>query len=296
MGQGESSGLIWWLGSLQDLTCRLLRAGSDADVVILDESFGAGQPVNDQVARLQRLIDERPRECIGVALAPGLAALRVSAGADGLAKAVGWADSLAFAGGLPGAFAFLARVGGMVAAVREALGQSYCHRPAHIGSQGPEAWAALAALTQLRATGISAVPDAMTGAVAHRMGVELARIGGVGAGRTGVNNHAGLGSSAGGGLAGGGGATGGNATGGGVTAGGENAPMPGGTIRFDSSGFRIERGPAARDSHENDQAQCGSIHVGNDAIELHTVAAQLRLFTSREPDVAAMRGVVDERA
>ena len=286
MGQGESSGLIWWLGSLQDLTCRLLRAGSDADVVILDESFGAGQPVNDQVARLQRLIDERPRECIGVALAPGLAALRVSAGADGLAKAVGWADSLAFAGGLPGAFAFLARVGGMVAAVREALGQSYCHRPAHIGSQGPEAWAALAALTQLRATGISAVPDAMTGAVAHRMGVELARIGGVGAGRTGVNNHAGLGSSAGGGLA----------DGGGATAGGEDAPTPGGTIRFDSSGFRIERGPAARDSHENDQAQCGSIHVGNDAIELHTVAAQLRLFTSREPDVAAMRGVVDERA
>ena len=286
MGQGESSGLIWWLGSLQDLTCRLLRAGSDADVVILDESFGAGQPVNDQVARLQRLIDERPRECIGVALAPGLAALRVSAGADGLAKAVGWADSLAFAGGLPGAFAFLARVGGMVAAVREALGQSYCHRPAHIESQGPEAWAALAALTQLRATGISAVPDAMTGAVAHRMGVELARIGGVGAGRTGVNNHAGLGSSAGGGLA----------DGGGATAGGEDAPTPGGTIRFDSSGFRIERGPAARDSHENDQAQCGSIHVGNDAIELHTVAAQLRLFTSREPDVAAMRGVVDERA
>ena len=286
MGQGESSGLIWWLGSLQDLTCRLLRAGSDADVVILDESFGAGQPVNDQVDRLQRLIDERPRECIGVALAPGLAALRVSAGADGLAKAVGWADSLAFAGGLPGAFAFLARVGGMVAAVREALGQSYCHRPAHIGSQGPEAWAALAALTQLRATGISAVPDAMTGAVAHRMGVELARIGGVGAGRTGANNHVGLGSSAGGGLAGGGGAT----------AGGEDAPTPGGTIRFDSSGFRIERGPAARDSHENDQAQCGSIHVGNDAIELHTVAAQLRLFTSREPDVAAMRGVVDERA
>ncbi len=274
MGQGESAGLIWWLGSPQDLTYRLLAAGSPTGVEALGGlstpiSSGTTAAPQEQLALLRELIAGRPGNCVGLVLPPGLAALRAAVGADGLAKAVGWADSLAFAGGLPGAFAFLARVGGMVAAIREAVGERYCEVPARIEMQGPEAWAALAALTQLRACGVSAFPDAMTGAVAHRLGVEMARYKDVSLGESAPEAD-------------------------------RDGRVRG--LRFDSTGFFLDLAEDAGEPDSkgkapiNESSGCGttvgapgSLHVGNDLVELHTVAAQLRLFTSREPSMRTMR-------
>ena len=253
MGRGESPGLILWTGSARALTYRLLETGSEVPVESIGDIGEAASP-QDQLSSLQALIARRPPECLGVALPPGLTALRGAAGADGLAKAVGWSDSLAFAGGLPGAFAFLAKVGGMVAAIRETTGERYCDLPARIETNGPVAWAALAALTQLRTSGVSAAPDAMTGAVAHRLGVELARSRPPGA----------------------------------ELSPGDQAGVAG--ILFDSEGFHIDWSAAG----DEPDGGARSALVGADLVELHTVAAQVRLFTSREPNMEAMREVLRE--
>ncbi len=248
MDRGQPLDLIIWVGEEDDLSCRLLAAGTPAKVAartlaashqgasLLGPEIAFAHPAS--VAALENLVAERPSSCVGIALPPGLAALRVAALGDGLAKAVGWSDSLAFAGGMPGAYGFLARVGGMVAALRERLGVHYLHIPALIEARGPEAWAALAALTQLRVDGVVCAPDALTGAVAHRLGVELAR----------------------------------------PSASGGSGPR----IIFDDDGFSVR---PANESVE-------PVHVDTALIELHTVAAQLRLFTSREPDLDAMRKVL----
>ena len=246
MDRGQPLGVILWAGEADTLSFRLLAAGASARVEACAlESPGASAPMAEMsiahpaaVKALEELVDGRPNDCIGIAVPPGLAALRVAALGDGLAKAVGWADSLAFAGGLPGAYGFLARVGGMVAALREELGEQYVHVPALIEMRGPEAWAALAALTQLRVDGVACAPDALTGAVAHRLGVELAR-----------------------------------------PSASSNAAR---RIIFDDDGFTLS----------SDSESVAPVRVGSKLIELHTVAAQLRLFTSREPDLDAMRKVV----
>lgn len=96
---------------------------------------------------------------------------------DGLAGAVGWCDTLAFAGGLPGAFGFCCRVGGLVQAIREQLGQMYVRIPAVIVGGGSEAAAAMAAFTQLKATALTLYApkrDALVLAVSHRMGLDIA--------------------------------------------------------------------------------------------------------------------------
>lgn len=243
--------MIWWVGSAQDLTSRMLSAGSQFEVVNLDDSrLVRGSQVTDQVAELQALIENRPVHCLGIALPPGLAGLRAAAGADGLARAVGWADCLAFAGGLPGGFAFLARVGGMVRAIREAVGEQYLPHTAQLDTRGPAAWAAMAALTELRVTGISAIPDAMTGAVAHRLGIELVR--------------------------GGDSETFGNSV---------SHPKQA-LIRHDASGFSFVLDEGSTDASTG---RSRPVKVDNELIELHTVAAQIRLFTSREPDLERMR-------
>ena len=186
MDRGQPLDLIIWAGEEDALSCRLLAAGTAARVearplahrsqqgtVLSGPEVVFAHPA--MVKALEDLVVERPSSCVGIAVPPGLAALRVAALGDGLAKAVGWSDSLAFAGGMPGAYGFLARVGGMVEALRERLGMRYLHMPALIEARGPQAWAALAALTQLRVYGVACAPDALTGAVAHRLGVELVR-------------------------------------------------------------------------------------------------------------------------
>lgn len=40
----------------------------------------------------------------------------------------------------------------------------------------------------------------------------------------------------------------------------------------------------------------GTVRVPSSLIALHTVAAQLRLFLSREPDLASMRQVIDSES
>lgn len=249
MDRGKPLDLIVWAGQDDTLSYRLLAAGTSVRVAAhplsaiqrpgvsaLAAEMSVAHPA--AVKALEELVDQRPDGCVGIAVPPGLAALRVAALGDGLAKAVGWADSLAFAGGLPGAYGFLARVGGMVAALREQLGERYLHIVAQIDTRGPEAWAALAALTQLRVNGVSSAPDAMTGAVAHRLGVEVAR----------------------------------------TAASASSEPR----IIFDDGGFTIG----------SSTPSAAPVRVPSELIELHTVAAQLRLFTSREPDLDAMREVL----
>ena len=249
MDRGKSLDLIVWAGEEDSLSYSLLAAGSRVKVKahplpviqrpgvsVLGAEMSVAHPT--AVAALEELVNQRPSGCVGIAVPPGLAALRVAALGDGLAKAVGWADSLAFAGRLPGAYGFLARVGGMVAALREQLGEQYLRVPALIDTRGPVAWAALAALTQLRVDGVASAPDAMTGAVAHRLGVEVAR----------------------------------------PEASGGSGPG----IIFDDDGFAVSSGAES----------VAPVRVPSSLIELHTVAAQLRLFTSREPDLAAMREVL----
>ncbi len=249
MDRGKPLDLIIWAGDEGTLSYKLLSAGTSVHVKAhplpaihrpgasaLAAEMSVAHPA--AVEALEELVNQRPDGCVGIAIPPGLAALRVAALGDGLAKAVGWADSLAFAGGLPGAYGFLARVGGMVAALREQLGEQYVSLPAYIDTRGPEAWAALAALTQLRVNGVASASDAMTGAVAHRLGVELARL----------------------------------------PASGGSGPR----ITFDDDGFIVSSaGPSVT-----------PVRIGSELIELHTVAAQLRLFTSREPDIDAMREVL----
>ncbi|MGO1591411.1 MAG: hypothetical protein ACTHW1_06335 [Ancrocorticia sp.] len=206
----ESSGLIIWAGSDTDLYFRLLSAGSPCAVVAADT------PLPD-------LLAAREGDWRGIAVAPGMEGLRAAESSDGLARAVGFADTLAFAGNLPGAFGFLARVGGMVAAIREACGAPYLAGTARINATGPVAWAGLAALTQLRVERIESRPDALVGAVAHRLGVTV------------------------------------------------SAPRGEARVTFDGEGFAVD-----------------DIRVSGDRVELHTAAAQIRLLTSRAPDMGAM--------
>lgn len=94
---------------------------------------------------------------------------------DGLAKAVGFSDTLATAG-VPGYFGFASRVYGLVEAVREVMGERYVGGEAAVLGSGPDAWAALAAFTQLRVDHLVAYVeprDALTQAVAHRLGLDL---------------------------------------------------------------------------------------------------------------------------
>ena len=167
------------------MTC-ILWVGEDSVHLRLLEASGAvrverAASVEEACARradaLARGKTEPAWAGIAVDAAHYAAAMQAAELRDGLAEAVGFADTLAFAGPLPGAYAFCARVGGIVAAFREATG-SLCRSDdgAVVGS-GPEAWAGLAALTQLRVRRLVAHTepfDATTPAVAHRLGIELA--------------------------------------------------------------------------------------------------------------------------
>lgn len=167
------------------MTC-ILWVGEDSVHLLLLEASGAvrverAASVEEACARradaLARGKTEPTWAGIAVDAAHYAAAMQAAELRDGLAEAVGFADTLAFAGPLPGAYAFCARVGGIVAAFREATG-SLCRSDdgAVVGS-GPEAWAGLAALTQLRVRRLVAHTepfDAATPAVAHRLGIELA--------------------------------------------------------------------------------------------------------------------------
>lgn len=203
--------MIVWAGSESDLGYQLIAAGTPVAVQAV-----SGSPAE--------VLAGRQDSWLGVACPPGLGALRAAESSDGLARAVGFADTLAFAGGLPGAFGFLSRVGGMVQAIRQACGLQYLSGPARIDTTGPVAWAALAALTQLRAERIDSAPDAMTGAVAHRLGITVSPV------------------------------------------------MSSSDISFDGEGFTI-----------------GDVEVPGQQVELYTAGAQIRLLTSKEPDVAAMQ-------
>lgn len=167
------------------MTC-ILWVGEDSVHLRLLEASGAvrverAASVEEACARRADALARRKTEPawagIAVDAAHYAAAMQAAELRDGLAEAVGFADTLAFAGPLPGAYAFCARVGGIVAAFREATG-SLCRSDdgAVVGS-GPEAWAGLAALTQLRVRRLVAHTepfDAATPAVAHRLGIELA--------------------------------------------------------------------------------------------------------------------------
>ena len=167
------------------MTC-ILWVGQDSVHLRLLEASGAvrverAASVEDACARRADALagGETKHAWAGIAVdaAHYAAAMQAAELRDGLAEAVGFADTLAFAGPLPGAYAFCARVGGIVAAFREATG-SLCRSDdgAVVGS-GPEAWAGLAALTQLRVRRLVAHTepfDAATPAVAHRLGIELA--------------------------------------------------------------------------------------------------------------------------
>ncbi|MDN6486388.1 MAG: hypothetical protein L0K34_02740 [Ancrocorticia sp.] len=202
--------MIVWAGSQEDLGYRLLAAGTTEHVIAKSGDLG-------------EVLSLREPAWSGVAVPPGTGALRLAENSDGLAKAVGFADTLAFAGGLPGAFGFLSRVAGMVEAVRQASGQEYLAGYARVNATGPEAWAALAALTQLRVERIESTPDALVGAVAHRLWITV------------------------------------------------TPPQHEPTIEFDPTGFRWDGARAS-----------------NERVELYTAGAQIRLLTSREPDIEAM--------
>ncbi|MDO4887933.1 MAG: hypothetical protein Q3979_04400 [Actinomycetaceae bacterium] len=209
---------IVWVGDANAPEFAMLRAAGGANVARAEDLEGA--------------FALRDRQTAGFVLSAAwaTAGLRRAELADGLARAVGYADCLAFAGGLPGAYGFCARVAGLVQAVREGVGQTYVASDAVIVGSGCEAWASLAAATQLRASSLAlATPDAVTSAVAHRLGVELAHP----SGRTDDAN-----------------------------------------LVFDA------HGPAVR---------VGNVAIGRAAIALHTVATQVRLLTSKEPDIEAMR-------
>ena len=223
MAREESAELILFAGGLSAYNIDLLRAGSSARIEplsgSLNEAIGAHTP-----------------NTLGIVIAPedGVAAMKACHLSDGLARAVGSVDSIGFSRNLPGAYGFLALVGGIVEAVREAAGRRYIAGNAHIEAAGPLAWSALAALTQLRVTGIDAGGDPFSGAVAHRLGIELERI-----------NVADL------------------------------------VVSGDERGLTLT---------------CDSFAVEPAQVALHTAAAQLRLFTSREPDVAEMRRVFHRHA
>ncbi|MCI1895824.1 MAG: hypothetical protein LKK54_02750 [Ancrocorticia sp.] len=155
---------IAWVGESDALERRLLEAGGGGRVqVVVLPSF-------DEVARCRGL------SAAVVPLNEGVPALQRAYLADGLAKAVGCADTLAYTEALPEAFGFLATVGALVAAVRETVGSEYMEGSARIAARGPGAWSALAALTQLRCAPIDGGADPMLGAIAHRLGVTLAPV------------------------------------------------------------------------------------------------------------------------
>ena len=208
-----SSELIVWAGPDDALASQLLNAGTPATVISRHVS-------------LPELLKERDETWCGVVVPPGLSALRVAESSAGLARSVGFADTLAFAGNLPGAFGFLARVSGMVQAIRQIVGTTYLSGVARLDTTGPVSWAALAALTQLRVDSIESRPDAMIGAVAHRLGVSVA------------------------------------------------PPTHDPTLTFGEDGLIV-----------------GDVAVSGQLMELHTVAAQIRLLTSREPQIEAMMKV-----
>lgn len=210
---------VVWVGSGDAVERRLLDTSGLVDVTVadgLDAAFAAWR-----------------EDCLGFATAPLAGTLRRADAGDGLATAVGCADCLAFAAGIPRAYAFCTRVGGIVAAVREASGRERLRGELAVLGSGPEAWAALAAFAQLKAAITAYVEprDAVTGAVAHRMGLDL-----------------------------------------------PTAPLAaweeGSGAVYDSRSLRLRAGRTC---------------VGRSSILLHTVAAQVRLLTSREPDMRAMR-------
>ena len=93
---------VVWVGSGDAVERRLLDASGLVDVTVadgLDAAFGAWR-----------------EDCLGFATAPLAGTLRRADAGDGLATAVGCADCLAFAAGIPRAYAFCTRVGGIVAA------------------------------------------------------------------------------------------------------------------------------------------------------------------------------------
>ena len=81
--------MIVWAGSQEDLGYRLLAAGTTEHVIAKSGDLG-------------EVLSLREPAWSGVAVPPGTGALRLAENSDGLAKAVGFADTLAFAGGLPG--------------------------------------------------------------------------------------------------------------------------------------------------------------------------------------------------
>ncbi|MCF2706454.1 hypothetical protein I6E29_04140 [Arcanobacterium haemolyticum] len=151
-----------WRGHDDDLECRLLRAGSTCTVIAVDED-------------LPSLVARRESSWLGVVLPVSQAVdgLRVCLLNDGLAKAVGGSDCVAWVSALPDAFGFLSYVGGIVAALKDASGKEKAEGAGVIRARGPRGWASVAALTQLGYGPVDAEGDPMTAAVAHRLGVTL---------------------------------------------------------------------------------------------------------------------------
>ena len=223
----------------------ILWVGRDSVHLRLLEASGAARveraaSVEDACARRADALagGETERAWAGVAVdaAHYAAAMQAAELRDGLASAVGFADTLAFAGPLPGAYAFCARVGGIVAAFREAAGKPRIMADGAVVGSGPEAWAGLAALTQLRVRRLVAHTepfDAATPAVAHRLGIELATA--------------------------------------------DAAAFAGAPVVYSAR----ELAAIVNDEERG--------LIVNETVALHTAAAQIRLLTSKEPDLEAMR-------
>lgn len=223
----------------------ILWVGQDSVHLRLLEASGAARveraaSVEDACARRADALagGETERAWAGVAVdaAHYSAAMQAAELRDGLVSAVGFADTLAFAGPLPGAYAFCARVGGVVAAFREAAGKPRISADGAVVGSGPEAWAGLAALTQLRVRRLVAHTepfDAATPAVAHRLGIELATA--------------------------------------------DAAAFAGAPVVYSAR----ELAAIVNDEERG--------LIVNETVALHTAAAQIRLLTSKEPDLEAMR-------
>ncbi len=208
--------LVLWVGSPEAPEYALLKAGAGerGDVVAVDS--------------LEDALHHRAMAGIATGIDDGVAVLRACHLADGLAKAVGCADTVAFSSAIPQPFGFCASVGGIVAAVREVTGMQYLDGSARIDARGPEAWCAVAGLTQLRLGPIDGNADPMTGAIAHRLGVELQRV----------------------------------------------------------------ADPSVTFWGMSGETAITGIEVPTMLVKLHTVAAQLRVFYSVEPNEAAMRALI----
>lgn len=168
MAEAESAGLIFCVQGVAAGYAQAIRAGSAVRIV---EDF----PTIDDA------LTHRTPEVLGIIVPVVQAgeALRKVSLADGLAKAVGGADSIGFSRSLPGSFGFLAMTGGIVAAFRQRSHPR--QRPltdldARLDIRGPRAWAALAALVQLRISHVDGGGDPFISGVAHRLGIELHKV------------------------------------------------------------------------------------------------------------------------